>query len=389
MRVLGPEKFGLVTFAQVFIQYFIIATDYGFNLTATREISIHREQKEKISEIFFSVLFIKICFMIISGLVLLLIILTIPKFREEWLIYALAFGMVAGNVLFPVWFFQGLERMKYITVINVLAKSIFALSIFIFIRQPSHYPFVLLLHSIGFIIAGILSIWIAIKHFQVKFQKPTRVTIISNLKSGWYMFISNVSIIFYKTSDIFILGLLASEEILGYYAIAKKLIEVSNQFAVIISQTIYPHISKKIRESFVAVYRLIRKVSITTASVTFMLGLIFFFLAELIIKLLAGHFYPESVLTLRILAIVPFIVGWSVPPTQILLGAGLDKKFSFIVGWMVILSLMLNFVFISLFSYIGAALSLIIVEFMVTGFLFWEVFKNMANIKMLSQSNLK
>lgn len=386
---MGPEKFGLVTFVQIFIQYFIIATDYGFNLTATREISIYREQREKISEIFSSVLFIKICFMILTGLVLLLLILTISKFREEWLVYTLAFGMVAGNVLFPVWFFQGLEKMKYITIINVLAKSIFALSIFIFIRKSSHYPFVLLLHSLGFILAGVLSIWIAIKHFQIKFKKPTWVLIISNLKTGWYMFVSNVSIIIYKTSDIFILGLLASEIVLGYYAIAKKLIEVSNQFAVIISQTVYPHISKRIRESFDAVYRLIRKVGIITAGVTLTLGLIFFFLAEFIIKLLAGHIYPESMLTLKMLAIIPFIVGWSVPPTQILLGAGLDRKFSLIVGWAVILSLILNFIFISFLSYTGAALALIVVELTVTGFLFWQVFKNIANIKMLSRNNIK
>jgi PST family polysaccharide transporter len=388
VRVLGPEKFGLVAFVQVFIQYFIIATDYGFNLTATREISIHREQNEKVSEIFSAVLFIKLSFMLISGLVLLLVILTIPKFREEWLVYTLAFGMVIGNVLFPVWFFQGLERMKYITVINVVAKSIFAFSIFVFIKQPSHYPYVLLLHSLGFIIAGTLSIWIARTHFGIKLKQPSWPVINHHLKTGWYMFMSNLSINFYKTTDLFILGLLASEKILGYYAIVKKLIEVSNQFAVIISQTIYPHISKKIRESYTDTINLIRKVSILTAGVTFLLGLLFFFLAELIVRLLAGQVYPESVLTLKMLAIIPFIVGWSVPPTQILLGGGFDKKFSLIVGWALILSVVFNLVLIHWFLYIGAALNLLLVELFVTGFLFLQVYRNSADIKSLSHPQL-
>ncbi|MFW6147983.1 MAG: oligosaccharide flippase family protein, partial [Thermodesulfobacteriota bacterium] len=87
VRVIGPEKFGLISFSQAFIQYFVLITNYGFNLSATREISINRANKKRVSEVFSAIMLIKIVFMAFSFSIFCLLVFSIPKLRLEWLVY--------------------------------------------------------------------------------------------------------------------------------------------------------------------------------------------------------------------------------------------------------------------------------------------------------------
>src|SRR5690606_26056547 len=89
---LGVEKFGLLAFVTSIISYFLIFTDYGFNLTATRQISIHRGNKEKINEIVSSVFIIKFLLIVLSLVLLFIVVSVVPKFQEHSLIYFCAFG---------------------------------------------------------------------------------------------------------------------------------------------------------------------------------------------------------------------------------------------------------------------------------------------------------
>jgi PST family polysaccharide transporter len=200
VRVLGPEKYGLIAFAQAFIGYFQILTDYGFNLSATREISINRENKEKVSEIFSSVMIIKFFLLLVSFVLMSAIVFSFGKFRQNWLIYYSTFGMVLGQTLFPIWFFQGMEKMKYITFLNVLSKFIFTVATFAFIRRASDFLYVPLLNSSGFIISGIISIWLIVTNFCVKMRVPRLEVILKYFKDSTLFFLKgfSFSIYFYK-----------------------------------------------------------------------------------------------------------------------------------------------------------------------------------------------
>jgi PST family polysaccharide transporter len=375
VRVLGPEKYGLIAFAQAFIGYFQILTDYGFNLSATREISINRENKEKVSEIFSSVMIIKFFLLLLSLGLMTIIVFSFKKFRQDWLIYYLTFVMVLGQTLFPIWFFQGMERMKYITFLNVLAKLIFTIAIFIFVKKASDYLYVPLLNSLGFIVAGVLALWIVFKDFGVGFRMPSWEATKGEFKNGWHIFLSTTSINFYKNNSILILGLFANNEIVGYFTIAKKLIDVLNQIAVIISQTVYPYVTKQIIINYQKTVRFLRKVGLLIGTYTFIFGIILFIFSSKIIYIVSGAYFSESILSLKLMAFVPMFIGINVPSVQILLGKGLDKKFLKAVLIGAILDIILNFLLVPVFSYIGSCITVITVELLVTILLYIEALK--------------
>jgi PST family polysaccharide transporter len=364
VRVLGTEKYGLIAFAQAFIGYFMILTDYGFNLSATREISINREDKQKVSEIFSSVLTIKFFLCILSFLILVSLSF-IPKFKKDWLVYIFTFGMVLGNILFPVWFFQGIEKMRYITILNIVAKSIFTVCIFIFIKKMSDFLYVPLINSLGYLVAGVLSLRIVFKNFAVKFVIPSFENIKHQLKEGWHIFISTIAISLYTISNTFILGLFTNNTIVGYYAAAEKIVKVIQSMLTPIFQTVYPYISKLANESKEKALNFIKKLLKIIGLGSFIISFSLFIFSTQIVYILLGSQFQNSIIVLKILAFLPLIIGVAtVYATLFLLGFGYIKQWKRIILMCSALDIVFIFIFVGALSlkHIGVSISWLLTE---------------------------
>lgn len=305
VRVLGPEKFGLIAFAQAFIQFFVILTDYGFSLSATREISIHRENKQKVSEIFCSVMVIRFSLAILSFIILLLIVFGFGKFRNDWQIYFLTFGIVVGQVLFPVWLFQGMERMKYIAFLNIVSKLFFTVSIFVIVKKSSDYIYVPLINSCGFILAGILAQILAFRNFGVRINlsgiNATRMY--SILKEGFSVFSSLVSSrLLYKSPTLFI-GIILDYSMVGFYSVAEKIITALKGIILVFNQTVYPRLSKMIVENKYRYLRAWYKCLWVSLAISTLLFIGLSILAEKLVITLFTAEYEYSILILKFLSI--------------------------------------------------------------------------------------
>ncbi len=367
VRVLGVEKFGLIAFSQAFIWYFVVITDYGFNLSATKEISIHRKDKEKVSAIFSSVLAVKFMLTILSAMILFFLVLFIEKFRNDWQIYFMTFGTVIGQALFPVWLFQGMEKMKYIAVLVITIKSIFIIPIFILVTSPEDCIYVPLVNSLSFLTSGLLSLWVVFRHFGISFNWPTVVDIQHQLKEGWHVFISTFAVNLYTVSNAFILGLFTNNTFVGYYSVAEKLIKAAQGLFAPILHSVYPYISKLVVESHENALHFIRKLIMLVGSGSFIVSLLTFIFAEFIVDIALGKQYQQSVAVLRILAFLPFIAGLNnIFGTQIMLTFNFKKAFSRILICAGFLSIGLAMVLAPLYQHIGVSIAALTTEIFVT-----------------------
>jgi len=364
--VLGVEKFGLIIYAQAIMSYFVVFTDYGFNLSATRDISININNKKKIADIFNTVFFTKIILLLFSFIILIFILFIFKSLQSELLLYFSSFFIVIGQSLFPIWFFQGVEKMKFITYLNIIAKIIFTGLIFLLIKEPSDYIYANLFLGLGTIISSIISVYVLYKNYNIKIILPSFKQIESEIKNGFHILLSSFSINIYLNTNIIILSFFVNPLIIAYYSIAEKIMLILRQLLSVFSQVIYPHICKLVQKSHSQLILFYKKIYIPFLIVIILLSILLYLLADMIVLLLTNTNNLDIVNLVKLIAFVPIIVCLNIPAYQTLLAYDMRKSYSFILSLGSLVSVILNFLLSYYFQAIGTCISIIITEALIT-----------------------
>ncbi|WP_248928730.1 flippase [Paenibacillus hamazuiensis] len=370
IKVLGFEKYGLISFSTSFLQYFVILTDYGFQLSATKQISLNQENIDRKNLIFSSVMILKILIMIFSFIILFFMINSFNYFNENKIVYYISFLIVVGNVFFPVWFFQGIEKMKYITYFSVFSKILTTIAIFVFVKVENDYLLALFLQSIVTLLAGIFSFYFLFKKYSVRLMIPSLNDLIKELKMGWHIFLSTAAISLYTTSNIFILGLFTNNTTVGTFSAADKIIKAVQGLITPISQTIFPHINNLASESKTTALLFIKKILNKVGICFVIISILIYFGAECIVLLVfKGDLQVTNLI--KIMAPVPTFVFYNTMfGTQVMLTFGLNKTFSNILIISGILNIIITFPLVYFFGSAGTALCVTFTEFFVTLIMF-------------------
>ena len=300
-RVLGTTNFGLVLMAQATMIYLTLLTDYGFNLSATKEIAKNQNNLSIVSQIFTTVMSIKVTLLIISSFILIGLVQWIPVFHDHKTLFYASFLIVVGNTFLPTFLFQGLEKMTFIAIFNFIAKLGFTGLIFILIKSPGDYKWVHGLWGLNYIIVDAVAISIIIFKFKIRLLQPQFSQFKATLNYSFEYFLSRIAIAIYLNTNVIFVGILLSPENAGLYGGAEKLLFAITTFYAPLIETIYPYISRTKNKLF------IKKILKTTIGMNTIGCLTAFVIAPFIVPLILGKAFTPSIQLFQWMLIVAFL----------------------------------------------------------------------------------
>ena len=364
-RVLGPRAWGLVAFAQAFGQYLILIVEYGFNLSATREVARCRDALERRADLFAGVLGAKAVLAFLVLVVAFVVAHWVPIFREHPKILWAGVFWALATAFNLMWYFQGLERMRLVATLEIGAKVVALMGVLVLVEGPEDGWKVLALTGVASLFSTAAGL--ALAYSEIPVRLPSWKGVWETLRLGWNMFLFRSAVSLYTVGNVFILGLFAPPHIVGYYAGAEKLSKAFLGLLGPISQALYPRLSHLVQHSLTEAARLAR-VGLKVMGVGGMvLGLMVFALAPFLVRFLLGEGYEQAIPVVRILSLlVPLIALSNVLGIQWMLPLGLERPFNAIILSAGLINLALAVLLAPRYAHVGMALAVVVSEAFVT-----------------------
>lgn len=350
--VIGVEGFGKIAFAAAIIIWFQTITEWGFNYTATRDVARNRDNIDKVSEIFSAVLWAKLFLGLVSFIILCTLIFFVPILNENKDVILLTFLLVPGNIIFPTWFFQAIERMRYITIFNILIKTAFTILVFVFVTNESDYIIPPLLTSLGYLVSGFSALYLIVRKWKVRITRPNVSKVIKYIIKSKDVFLNTLAPNLYNSFSVVTLGFMGGATSNGLLDAGSKISNIVQQLLNVVSRVFFPFLSRKIgKHSLYATGALV---------FSFVSAVSLFFMSPYLIELFFNDDFFESILVMKIMSIsIMFSALNMVYGTNYLVLRGKEKELRNITLVCSLVGFVSAIPLIYFYDFIGAALNIL------------------------------
>ncbi|MBD0379742.1 flippase [Paenibacillus sedimenti] len=386
--ILGVDNIGKVNLATSVTTWLVLLASLGIPTYGIREIAKARDDKKKLSIVFWELNALKAIITVIILLIYVIVIFNQPKFYSEVSLYLIFAISIIANLFSTDWFFQGIEEYKYITTRGFIIKVITLVFIFVGVKNQDDYMIYAGITVILMLANNLVNIVYCRKFIDFKFQLR-ELRIFSHLKSLKYFWISGIIFSIYTQLDVLILGLNASDKAVAFYTRSKQVQMIALSFSTALSQVLIPRASYLFNHDIDRFKEIVGKSVnyILLISIPMTLGVMI--LSKEIMWILGGDNFIAGALCLTIIGstIIIYSLG-TLLYSQVLLPMGHDNKSLKIHAISAGVSIVFNFMLIPKFAEIGAAIAFLLAQSVgnVYGIL---LSKRLVSIRIVSKSSLK
>ena len=360
-RVLGVNKIGICNFVDSIINYFILFSTLGVVSYGIREIARCGSDRKQRDEVFTNLFLTNLVLMVPALIVLFLCTKYVPQFQP----YSAYLGIGAMKIIFNVflieWFFQGIERFKYITISSVIIRFFYVISVLLFVKEQEDVVIYYFLTTLIVVVNAIVNWSYSKKFTSFTFKHLSlRHYLIPILIFGYYRILTSM----YTTFNVTFLGFASGNEEVGYFSTATKLYSILMGVFTAFTVVMVPRVSNLLSQKD---YQKLQQIADQTFDMLFVLGvpLVVFciFFSSQIINIIAGEGYEGAVLPFQIIIFLLLVVGMEQIVIQQFLMASTSNKSIMILSTVgAILGITVNFILTPTYGSIGSSISWCISE---------------------------
>ena len=376
VSVCGEENFGKTAVGMAIAFFLIVFIDFGSDIIGVREVAINRDNPEVLNKIFTTTYVVKAIILMIVLTVASIIFILFPYFKSEKIMFTLGLSVLIGQFLNPTWFLQGIENVKWITLLNIVSKCIYLVGVFFTIKKESDYIYINLWWGLGMIVSNFLVfIWIIKKH-QFSFLLVNKDEVFKHIRNDFSMFSSQIFVSLQLYAPVVLISYFGNNLMAGQYRIVEQIIVIFKTYIFLFFNYVFPRVCYLIETDF---KRGIKNWLIynSTNFVFVLFGMLFFYFYSYEI---VSYFNPTNryVLSnlLEVAVFIPLILAISIPLKQLVLAFNYKRFYVYLTSVMVLFNLLAIVILLPKFQVYGVFYSLIATDLIVIIFYLYQLKKN-------------
>lgn len=242
-RVLSTNMYGSVAYVKTVMSYMQIIVDFGFMLSATKEVVVCKEDKQELEKVIGKTIFAKMILGGVAFLLLLFLVLVLPILRENIAFTLLSYLAVFESIFLMDFLFRGLEIMQIITIRFIVMKTVSTILTFLYVKDNNDLLLIPLFDIVGSLIAIVL-VWVEIRKMNLKVRFYKIKNVFKSIKDSFIFFLSNIASTSFNALSTIILGLELDATSVAFWSVCMQVITAVQAFYTPISDGIYPEMVK-------------------------------------------------------------------------------------------------------------------------------------------------